>query len=80
MADFKAPRMEADSDNKTPRTVAKTDDLHIDSAAAAEYCIEQGTCKLSKLPKAKAPSKSTRTDELSEGACARCDQRLRSIQ
>ena len=83
VADFKALRMEADSDNKAPRTVAEIDDVHIDSAAAAECCIEGGTCivkscKLSKLPKATTPSKSTRTDELSEGACAACELGLRA--
>ena len=53
-----------------PSSVAEIDDVHIDSAAAAERCIEGGTCKLSKLPKVKMPSRSTCTDELSEGTCA----------
>ena len=29
--------------------MAEIDDVHIDLAAAAERCIEGGTCKLSKL-------------------------------
>ena len=50
--------------------MAEIDNMHIDSALAAERCIEGGTCKLSKLPKAKMPSKNTCADELSVGTCA----------
>ena len=50
--------------------MAEIDDMHIDSAAAAECCIKGGTCNLSKLPKAKMPSKSTCANELLAGTCA----------
>ena len=53
-----------------PDRVADIDDVYIDSAAAAEHCIEGGTCKLGKLPKVKMPSRNTCTNELSEGTCA----------
>ena len=42
VADIKALRMVADSDNKAPRTVAEIDNVHIDSAVATEHCIEGG--------------------------------------
>ena len=53
-----------------PDSVAEIDDVHMDLAVAAECCIEGGTCKLSKLPKAKMPSKNTCADELLVGTCA----------
>ena len=50
--------------------MADINDVHIDSAEAAERCIEGGMCKLSKLPKAKMPLKNTCADELLVGTCA----------
>ena len=43
--------------------MSEIDDVHIDSAAAAGHCIEGGTCKSSKLPKATALGMSHDLDE-----------------